>query len=92
MKTFEQAYEESVADYLKWCSDNEGNVGIDQAVEKLKSITIEKFTQLTTEAIKEHLSRAAENAKIRPIPYYRGPGEAFEVDRESITNIEVILP
>lgn len=53
--------------------------------EKRESL-IRQINEFTESKIKEHLSRAADNARLDPTVDWK------MVDRESITNIDIILP
>lgn len=80
MKTYRQIKTELAASYgySSWDMLLKGSLRVQQIEEEAVKI-------YATESIKEHLSRAAENAKCRT-PHLT------TVDRDSITNISIELP
>lgn len=85
MKTYIQFKEEVAKDhgYLNWdvlCYDRDRMIPVDHC-------ETEAAKRYATAAIKEHLSRAAENARTRT----NDESTSIIVDRESITNIDIEL-
>lgn len=79
MKTAREVYEETHRELIVYTQSTVG-------------IAIEAMERYAKQVGNDVLERAAENAQIREVPYYLGEGKSYEVDPDSITDTEIILP